>query len=254
MIESGSFRDPAARVFYQDGRVLRGLDEVAAAADAAARESGLMESLISSGLFVDNWTVNDVAPPEGIPDNAVVESRRVDIISYPAEWSFAMLRDAALATLDANLAALEKGFILKDASAFNVVFDGAQPVIIDVTSLDRFGERGIWTAYGQFCDHFLAPLMLEAYAGVPFQRMLQGSIDGIPIGDLNKLLRGRSGVHKGVLTHVRLRNLLEKRAAGMATEERRNVGKAALPATAVAATMRRSMRWPISWIVVLAAA
>jgi hypothetical protein len=239
MIESGSFRDPAARVFYQDGRVLRGLDDVAAATDSAARESGLMDGLTSSGLFVDNWTVDDVAPPQGIPDRAVIESRRVSIVSYPAEWSFAMLRDAALVTLDANLAALDKGFILKDASAFNVVFDGARPVIIDVTSLDRFGERGIWTAYGQFCDHFLAPLMLEAYAGVTFQRMVQGSIDGIPIADLNKLLRGRSGVHKGVLTHVRLRNLLEKRAAGMATEDRRNVGKAALPAPAVAATMRR---------------
>ena len=239
MIEAGSFRDPESRVFYRDGRVLRGLSAGAADIDRAARDSGLMSDLIANGWFVANWVVEDVAPPEGAPATAVIESERIPLISYPAEWSFAMLRDAALTTLDANLAALDRGFILKDASAFNVAFRGTTPTIIDVGSIDRFGKQGIWTAYGQFCEHFLAPLMLEAFTGVPFQRLLTGSIDGIPIGDLNRLLRGRSGVHKGVLTHVRLRNLLEKRAAGMNTEARREVGATTLPSDSIAATIRK---------------
>ena len=239
MIESGSFRDPTARVFYQDDRVLRGLTAEAAAIDGAARSSGLIDQLVAAGLFVGNWVVEDVTPPEGVPAETIIESTRLPLISYPSEWSFSMLRDAALVTLDANLMALNKGFILKDASAFNVVFTGVTPTILDVVSIDTFGDRGIWAAYGQFCDHFLAPLMLEAFTGVPFQRMLHGKIDGIPIGDLNRLLRGRSGIHKGVLTHVRLRNVLERRAAGMATEARRDVGRTSLPATAVAATIRK---------------
>lgn len=239
MIETGSFRDPESRVFYQDGRVLRGLSADAAAVDETARKSGLMDALIGEGWFVRNWIVDDVAPLDGIPDALVVESERVPLISYPSEWSFAMLRDAALVTLDSNLKALDNGFILKDASAFNVAFCGTKPTIIDIGSIDRFGKKGIWTAYGQFCDHFLAPLMLEAYVGVPFQRFLAGTVDGIPIGDLNRILRGRSGVHKGVLTHVRLRSLLEKRAAGMKTESRQSVGKASLPAESVAATIRK---------------
>jgi hypothetical protein len=239
MIESGSFRDPTARVFYHDGRVLRGLADDSASTDAAVRQCGLMDQLVADGLFVRNWLVDDVTPPEGVPATAVVESERLPIVSYPSEWSFNMLRDAAVATLDANLEALESGFILKDASAFNIVFNGVSPVIIDVSSLDRFGERGIWTAYGQFCDHFLAPLMLEAHAGVPFQRMLHGQAGGVPIGDLNRLLRGRAGLHKGVLSHVRLRSLFEKRAAAMGTESRRAVGRASLPAAAVAGTIRK---------------
>ena len=239
MIESGSFRDPASRVFYESDRVLRGLAPDAADIDAAVRQSGLMPHLIDRGWFVDNWRVDDVTPPAGVPNAAVVESRRLPLINYPAEWSFSMMRDAALVTLDANLAALPKGFILKDASAFNVVFVGPKPTIIDIGSIDRFGEKGIWTAYGQFCDHFLAPLMLEAYTGVPFQRLLLGATDGVPIGDLNRMLRGRSGVHKGVMTHVRLRSLLERRAAGMKTESRRSVGKVALPAASIAANMRK---------------
>jgi hypothetical protein len=239
MIESGSFRDPTARVFYQDGRVLRGLAEAAARVDGAARETGLMARLVGSGLFVDNWVVDDVKPPDGVPGASVVESKRLATVNYPSEWSFSMLQDAAIATLDANLMALESRFILKDASAFNIVFTGVRPVIIDVASLDRFGERGIWTAYGQFCDHFLAPLMLEAYTGLPFQRMLNGIADGIPIGALNHLLRGRAGIHKGILSHVRLRTILERRAAGMGTTSRREVSRASLPASAVANTIRK---------------
>ncbi|MDJ0924721.1 MAG: methyltransferase, partial [Acidimicrobiia bacterium] len=163
MIEAGSFRDPESRVFYADGRVVRGLSDAAAEVDRAARDAGLMDQLVSSGLFVENWPVGDVEAPAGTPDAAFIESRRLPLINYPAEWSFAMLRAAALVTLDANLAALAEGFILKDASAFNVVFVGTRPVIIDVGSIDHFGDKGIWTAYGQFCDHFLAPLMLEAH-------------------------------------------------------------------------------------------
>lgn len=239
MIEHGSFRDPTARVFYNGDRVLRGLDSSAAAVDAKVRACGLMDSLVASGLFVDSWHVDDVEVPEGLPAASIIESRRVAAINYASEWSFSMLRDAALATLEANLVALEQGFILKDASAFNVVFVGTKPLIIDVTSLDEFGEKGIWTAYGQFCDHFLAPLMLESFAGIPFQRFLSGQTEGIPIVELNRILRGRAGLHKGILSHVRLRSRLEGRAAAMGTEQRRTVGKLQLPRSAVISTITK---------------
>lgn len=240
MIEAGSFRDPTARVFYHKRRVLRGLSGEAATIDAAARDCGVMDELVARGLFVNNWIADtDLVAPDGIPNEAIIESLRLPVMSYPSEWSFSMLQDAALVTLDANLLLLENGFILKDASAFNVVFTGVKPTIIDIASIDRFGERGIWTAYGQFCDHFLAPLMLDAYAGIPFQQMLHGKTEGIPIGDLNRLLRGRAGAHKGILTHVRLRSVMERRAVGMGTEQRRDVGKASLPVSAVAGTIRK---------------
>ena len=208
MIEPGSFRDPTSRVFYDGDRVLRGLSSDMAESDASVRKGGLMATLVSEGMFVDSWVVDDVLPPAGVPSATVVESARVPLVSYPSEWSFSMLRDAALTTLDANLLCLEQGFILKDASAFNVLFRGVTPVIVDVTSVDVFGEEGTWAAYGQFCDHFLAPLMFEAFCGIPFRRVLHSETDGLPIGDLNRLLRGRSALHRGVLSHVRLRSYL----------------------------------------------
>lgn len=239
MIESGSFRDPTARVFYESDRVLRGLSTPAAEIDRSARDSGLMGGLTGAGLLVDNWLVTDVAVPAGVPDAAIVESERVPVISYPSEWSFGMLKAAALLTLDANLMALEHGFILKDASAFNIAFHGTKPSILDVTSIEPFGEKGIWTAYSQFCDHFLSPLLLEAYAGVAFQGSLRTATEGIAITDLSKMLRGRAGLHKGVLSHVRMRSALERRAARMDTASRSDVGRTQLPKAAVVASVRK---------------
>jgi hypothetical protein len=239
MIEPGSFRDPTSRVFYDSGRVLRGLSQEAASVDADVRSNGLMAELVERGLVVANWIVDDVTVPDGVPAVAVVESERVPLVTYPAEWSFAMLQAAAITTLDANLVCLERGFILKDASAFNILFRGSTPVIIDVASVERFGDRGIWTAYGQFCDHFLAPLMLEAYAGVAVHRTLQSRTDGLPIGVLGRLLRGRAGLRKGVLSHVRIRNFFENRAAGMDTSDRREVGSATLARPAIVASIQK---------------
>jgi hypothetical protein len=150
-----------------------------------------------------------------------------------------MLRDAALLTLDANLTALKDGFILKDATAFNVVFDGAGPVVLDVASLDPIENHPTWTAYGQFVDHFLSPLMLEAYTGMPFQSVLSTSVVGFPVVSLDRLLRGRRRYRPGVTTHVRLRSRFEKSADSMATNQRSAVTSVSLPSEAIERSIRK---------------
>jgi len=239
MIDPGSFRDPDSQVFYIGERVFRGLSESAASVDAAARDAGLMDRLVASGMLVENWRIDDVEVPAGLPSAAVVESRRIPVISHPAEWSFEMLRDAALSTLDTNLAAMDDGFVLKDASSFNVAFDGAKPVTMDVSSLDRIENHSVWTAYGQFVDHFLAPLMLEAYAGVPFQPTLSSSVVGMPVQMLDRLLRGSRRYRSGVTTHVRLRSRIERKVDGMPDERRSDVAGVALPAAVIEANIRK---------------
>jgi hypothetical protein len=237
--ETASFRDPTSRVFYDGERVLRGLNSEAARIDERARQSGLIDRLTESGALVESWRVDEIATPEGIPSAAVVESRKLPVISHPGEWSFPMLRDAALLTLDANLTALKDGFILKDATAFNVVFDGAGPVVLDVASLDPIENHPTWTAYGQFVDHFLSPLMLEAYTGMPFQSVLSTSVVGFPVVSLDRLLRGRRRYRPGVTTHVRLRSRFEKSADSMATNQRSAVTSVSLPSEAIERSIRK---------------
>lgn len=234
-----SFRDPDARVLESDdARILRALSPRAAAERTAVEQSGLLGELVDAGLVVDSARAPDVPPPDGFA--AVVASRRLAFPTYPYEWSFGMLRDAAVLTLDVLARALARGATLKDASAYNVLFEGARPLFIDVASLVPYEDGTPWLGYGQFCDHFLAPLMLEAYRGVPFQPFLRGSLEGLSItGQLSPLLGWRDCLRPGVLTHVKLRALLDRRTRDLDTDARREVRRVSLPRQAVLANVRR---------------
>ena len=135
------------------------------------------------------------------------------VVSYPYEWPFGMLKDAALLELDLLLAALDEGLVLKDASPYNVQWRGAQPVFVDVGSFERLREGEPWAGYRQFCTLVLYPLQLQAYKGVPFQPWLRGALEGIEPSEMRALLGFRDRFRRGVLTNVVLHARLEGRYA-----------------------------------------
>ncbi|MCM2258703.1 MAG: methyltransferase [Vicinamibacteria bacterium] len=239
---AASFRDPETRVLEDaGGRVLRALSPAAAVRDQRFRDSGLVERLVRQGLLVDSWRVADPVPAGDWA--AMLEARRVPFVSYPYEWSFSMLQDAAALTLQLCRMLLAEGAILRDASAYNVLFDGAAPVFVDLGSLGEYAPGMPWEAYGQFCDHFLAPLMLEAYKGLPFQPFLRGNLEGLPIArTLAPMLGPLAVVKPGVLSHVKLRSWLESRSRTLSTTSRREVRKLQLPKAAVEANLAGLLR------------
>jgi 2-polyprenyl-3-methyl-5-hydroxy-6-metoxy-1,4-benzoquinol methylase len=110
----------------------------------------------------------------------VWEHERISFPSYPYEWPAEMLYAAASLTLDLAEAALEEGFGLKDATPYNVLFRGAQPVFVDVLSFERRDPLNrTWMPYGQFVRTFLLPLMASRDFGLPLDRTLSGQRDGI---------------------------------------------------------------------------
>jgi hypothetical protein len=219
-VEPASFRDPEATVFTQGGRVFRGLSAEAAGVHQAATDAGLLGELVDRGWLIEHWDSSlPDGVPVGVPAELIIEARAVPVVSYPYEWSFSMLRDAALLTLDVTEACFRAGFQMKDASAYNVLFDGGRPMMIDLTSFDR-GFDGAWTPYGQFCDHFLAPLLLEAHLGVPFQPYLRGRLSGIPVTELAGMFPGRRRFKPGVFSHIYLRSRIENKARHLDTEDR----------------------------------
>jgi hypothetical protein len=242
-VEPASFRDPDATVFVQDGRIFRGLSDKAARSHAAATDAGLVGELVERGWLIDHWEAEPPGtPPPGVPTNLVLEARRVPVVSYPYEWSFTMLQDAALLTLNVTEACFRAGFQMKDATAYNVVFDGIRPVMIDLTSIEQ-GFDGVWTAYGQFCDHFLAPLLLETYLSVPFQPYVRGRLAGIPVAELAGMFPGLRRFRRGVFSHVYLRSKIEVRARNLATEERTKLRTGtSLPLEAVLASLQKMRR------------
>lgn len=200
--EPGSFRDRESRVFTREGEILRALSGRAAEQVDALLASAFFREEVARGRVVATERVDEAPPPhEPEPWAAVLRHERIPFVSHPYEWTFGMLRDAALLQLDLHLRALDAGFTLKDATPFNVQFRGAEPVFIDVGSFERAAPGEPWAGYRQFCQTYLYPLLLSAHRGIPHQPLLRGAIDGIAPRDFVRLLSLRDLFRPGVLAH-----------------------------------------------------
>lgn len=131
-----------------------------------------------------------------------LEVTRVPVISYPYEWSFSQLKDAALLTLKMHKEALKRGMTLKDASAFNVQFMSGRAVFIDILSFERRHDNQPWCAYGQFCRHFLAPLLLMARRDLRYGLFLKDFIDGFPLDLASSLLSWKTYLSPNSFMHI----------------------------------------------------
>lgn len=198
-----SFRDPSGFVYSREGRLYRQVNEVFAEEFEACTSSGLYDALIRDRLLVPH-RLADPALAATPGAYAVIEPERLPFISYPYEWCFGELRDAALLTLDVQLRALEQGFVLRDASAYNVQFVDGRPVFIDTLSFERYREGEPWAAYKQFCEHFLVPLTLMATRDVRCGLLLRDCLDGIPLELGSALLPRRTWADPRTLWHIHL--------------------------------------------------
>ena len=169
---------------------------------------------------------------------AVLRHERMPFVSYPYEWTFSMLKDAALLQLAITRQAFAAGLGLKDATPYNVQWRGARPVFIDVGSFERARQGEPWLGYRQFCMLFLYPLLLEAYRGIPFQPWLRGSLEGIPPSQARSLLRGRDAFRGGVLKHVALHAKLERSHAHGEKDVRRELKEAGFDKQLVEANLK----------------
>ena len=213
-LEIGSFRDRNGRVFYHRGEVFRSLSEKALADWRTLCATSFFPEFVRKSRIIKTELVSD---PKQVPYRhgdlqwaGTLRHKRIPFISYPYEWTFGMLKDAALLHLELLLAALDEGMILKDSSAFNVQWIGASPVFIDIPSFEQLSPGEPWVGYRQFCQMFLYPLLLQAYKGISFQTLLRGSIDGIDSADCAKILSGFSRFRPGVFKHVYLQMKLEQ--------------------------------------------
>lgn len=207
--DPGSFRDPLSRVFVDDDAVWRGIRADALADFEALAASTFFRDAMDRGEIVATTRVDDKQLPGDWA--AVLRHERIEVLSYPYEWPFEMLRDAALLQLSLTRRALAEGLSTKDASAYNVQFVGTRPVFIDVGSFERQRKSEPWPGYRQFCELFLNPLLVQAMRDVPFQPLLRGNIHGITPAVAAALLRGEGRFNKSVLLHVRMHAKAERR-------------------------------------------
>lgn len=219
--DAGSFRDRASRVFLLHGVVYRALSPLAQADWHRVSNQPFFQQLLSRGsvvrtreLSADETTQFQLSPSIA----AILQHDRIPFVSYPYEWSFSMLRTAAILHLEILTEAIEVGTILKDSSPYNVQFRGSQPVFIDIGSFVKHGENEPWTGYRQFCELMLFPLLLQAYRQIDLQPILRAHLDGISASQFLRHLSWRDRFRPGVFTHGWLQSLLERQTNASQTD------------------------------------
>lgn len=207
--DPGSYRDRDGRVFCDEsGCVLRGLSVQAWAQWLSLETSETFRQFMDAGRVVRTKRHSDQL--HGSDEWAgVLHHERIPFISYPFEWSFGMLKDAARLHLELLTESLAENLTLKDGTAYNVQFQGVNAVFIDVASFVKLVPDRPWSGYRQFCQTLLYPLMLQAYKNVPFHPWLRGRLDGITPQECWNLMSCRDFFRRGVRTHVCLHAWLQ---------------------------------------------
>lgn len=210
---AGSFRDPSGFLYEHEGVLYRQVERCYGEAYDQLTGSGLYKALTSRGLLISHEEVSLglAASPESF---RVLRPEQVPFISYPYSWCFSQLKDAALLTLEIARRSLEHGMILKDASAYNIQFHHGRPVLIDTLSFERYVEGEPWVAYRQFCQHFLAPLLLMSQRDARLLGLTRLHLDGVPLDLASALLPAASWMRFATLLHIHLHARSIRRHSG----------------------------------------
>ena len=201
-----SFRDPSGRVYLGADAVYRTIGEGFIENWHLAESSGFLAEAVTRGRLCPFETVT---PFPG--SRATLKIPRLPFISYPYEWCFSQLKDAALLTLELLREADARGLTLKDASAYNIQFQGPAPIFIDHLSFEKAEAGRPWGGYLQFCRHFLGPLALQACRGSLCGRLSALWMDGLPLDFVVELLPRRTWLSPWLLIHLHLHRRMQRK-------------------------------------------
>jgi SAM-dependent methyltransferase len=214
---AGSFRDPSGYVFEQDGRVFRAINAECFAILASLTQDGWLANKPWANAVVSTRVVPAEDPVHATlasqhPDYGnFLEHERVETITYPYEWTYSMLADAARLTLALQLALLERQLSLKDGTAYNIQFVRGRPIFIDVASIETPHRLDLWYALGQFQRMFLLPLLLCRYRGWDFRSYFVANLDGRNYEQVGRSF-GWGRWRPGLILDVALPLLFERKA------------------------------------------
>lgn len=229
---AASFRDPTNQVYQVEEQIVRVIMGNGVDAYKYLMSSGLYDKLASMEYIIPH--TEDSA--HTCSEEVVIRPQKVNFISYPYEWCFSQLKDAALLTLELTKIALQHNMILKDASAYNIQFYHGKPLLIDTGSFAFYDEGAPWFAYKQFCMQFLGPLALMSKKDIRFGLLSRQFIDGMPLDFVSNLLSMKNKITSPSLfvhihAHAKAQKKFSNCADGATTSNiavKRRVSKTAL--------------------------
>ena len=200
--ELASYRDPDGYVSYAGDDVRRHvLNDNAPVLTAAYKK--FFDTAVAKALLVPFEKMEGSAQP-----GSVLKLHKLPLITYPYEWGFEQLKEAALITLDIGLLALEHGLSLKDATTFNVQQYNGKMIFIDHTSFEVSDGKLPWRAYSQFCRHFIAPLLLTSRTGRNANKFFLAHLDGLDLAETAAILPFFDRFKPSIFVHIYLHNFL----------------------------------------------
>lgn len=210
MHHPSSYRDPSGYIFEAGGEIYRQVNNIFKEDFDLFIKNGCYDNLMKKGLLISHQNI--LTNLTGDPNwHTTIKPERIGYISYPYEWPFDMLKDAALLTLQLLKESLAYGFILKDATPFNIQWHKGKLIFIDTLSFEKYKEEGPWAAYRQFCESFLSPLLLMHYTKKPMHELLLAWPDGIPLSVTKSLLPRRSRFSLHTYLHIHLHSAVSQK-------------------------------------------
>ncbi|HYC38885.1 MAG TPA: class I SAM-dependent methyltransferase [Chitinophagaceae bacterium] len=206
-----SYRDPSGFVFEAGGTFYRQVNKLFAEDFEQFVTGGCYEKLVHEGLLL---------PHERVAENLTGQAgwhttlrlEKIPFVSYPYEWSFDMLRDTALGTLRLMRETMDFGITLKDATPYNWQWFRGRLMFVDTLSFCRYNPSEPWIAYRQFCESFLAPLLLMHHRKESLQQLFLAHPDGIPLRIAGALLPWKTRFSLHTYLHIHLNAKIAGRA------------------------------------------
>lgn len=207
-----SYRDDSGFIFEKNQTLYRQVNRSFKEHFDHFIKSGCYDYLVSQDLLIPH--TNLLENLTGDPHHYLtLKPEKLPFITYPFEWSFDMLRDAALLTLRLATEALRYDLVLRDATPYNIQWRAGKFIFIDTLSFEKFNESP-WVAYRQFCETFLGPLLLMHYSRKPLHTLQLAWPDGIPLDITRSMLplKSRFSFHTGI--HIYLHAKISSRQQG----------------------------------------
>jgi ribosomal protein L11 methylase PrmA len=210
-IVDGSFRDPQANVYISDGRIFRVINDSGKEKFNFLTNSLILKKSVENKYLIDTWIPEKNTLPDFFKEKIILEHKKIPFISYPYEWSFNQLKDAAIHHLSFQIFLLENNIQLTDSSAYNIQFVGNRPIFIDCFSLSSYKEGDFWYGQKQFYEQFLNPLLLSSLKNISFNNWYKGSLEGIKNIEILSLLNFFEKFSPKILFHTYLPTFFEKK-------------------------------------------
>ncbi|MBI1779761.1 MAG: SAM-dependent methyltransferase [Sphingobacteriales bacterium] len=217
-----SFKDPAGFMFVADGIYYRQVNIFGSEDYSLLMSSGLYEKLISKNRLIRHTEIDNIKS-EASQWFKTLQPEQLPFISYPYEWSFDQLKDAALLTLTIQKEALNHGMTLKDATPFNVQWLNGKAIFIDTLSFEKHKDGEPWIAYKQFCECFLASLLLMHYRNNELNKLLVSFPNGIPTPIVSSLLPFKTKLNLNLYLHIHLQAKMQKKGADDKQQNKRSL-------------------------------